>query len=252
MERELEATRGQDRMITNEAMFIVKDCLEMMAEAKSTLVHLDGIGSELLPSIVAWDGTTSIGYAMTTNPYMKTEHLNKAMGEVAGLMLEGWGATGLALVTEGYAREAMEEDESDCTNLAERFPHDRSVREALWVAYVGMDGDTCTGVMCFTQEVGRVVTYDDPMISDEDTRTFEIEGTLPHSLFTAFSRQRHPASKRTVYTESWDGDDEVSDDVLLNEDERTAMKIHKLGFSVYLDGHYPWISPTTYPDVSTN
>lgn len=234
-------------MSSSEATFIAKDCLQMMSEAKATLVHLDGIGTELLPSIVAWDGSTPIGYAMVMNPYLTTEHLRTLLSKVAVMMIDGWQATGLSIVTEGYMEVSMDAGDPVPYGLEERFPYDYSVGEAMWVAYVGDDGDTSTGVMGFMQDVGRVVRFSDPIISDEESDMFTISGTLPNVLWSAFSKVRHPSHLSSHPLSSYDDRDDES--VVMSGDLRTAMDIHRLGCSVYLDGYYPWLSPIVVPVI---
>lgn len=202
----------------------------MMAQAKSTLVSLDGIGSELLPALVAWHEGEAIGYAIAQNPHLPQRQLHQSLAFAAALMVTGWQADGIALVMEGYAKPAHLFTEAyDREGLAAQYPTNPDVFEALWVAYADIDGGTCMGVMCFHQHVGRIVTYEDPEFSrDDQLDVFLEDDTLPNIVYTAVNHLKPlPPPPRLSIQQCR---------------ERMAVEIHQLGFSVYLEGSEPWIA----------
>ena len=206
-----------------------------MAQAKSTLVSLDGIGAELLPALVAWSDGEPIGYAIVQNPYLPQRQLQRTLSFASALMVTGWHAEGVAIVMEGYAKPAHLFTETyDREGLAAQYPTDRSVFEALWAAYADSNGSACMGVMCFKQHVGRLVTYEDPEFSSEDQlETFLEDGSLPNIVHMAVS-QLSPLP--------------IPESLTIDECRaRIAIEIHQLGFSVYLDGHDPWIATSEWP-----
>ena len=225
------------------------DCLQMMAEAKSTLVKIDGIGSELLPAIAAWQDDEPIGYAIVQNPFATGPLTLTNLTIAARLMVSGWHADALAVVMEGYVEDANPFVDSNHKALAERFPTDNRIREALWVAYTNVKGDACMGITCFSQELGRTVKFDDPELSSDDQLDdFSEEGTIPHMLTKALKEvSPTPIPKHFTIDQCR---------------KRMAQEIHLLGFSVYLHGSedswvtfysdegdgLPWVPPD-YPDL---
>lgn len=221
----------------------------MMAEAKRTLVKIDGIGSELLPAIAAWHDDEPIGYAIVQNPFTTGPLTLTNLTIAARLMVSGWHANALAVVMEGYVEDANPFTDSNHKALAERFPTDTSIREALWVAYTNVKGESCMGIECFTQGVGRTVTFSDPELStDDQLDDFDLEGTIPYMLTKAL-REVKPTPIPKHFT-------------IDQCRKRMAQEIHLLGFSVYLHGSQdswvtiynneddgrPWVPPD-YPDL---
>lgn len=203
----------------------------MMAEAKSTLVSIDGIGTELLPALVAWVDEKIVGYAILQNPFMTGKMVHTALTLAAGMMVSGWHADALAITMEGYVEEASPFDNAneDGPSLASRFPTDPSIQEALWVAYASRSGDACMGVACFTQDVGRRVRFDDPTFSRSDQLDdFDEVGSIPWIIKNAETEV-----KPTPFPEGMSAD---------TCRKRMAAEIHQLGFTVHLDGNEPWIA----------
>lgn len=218
-------------MATEKAIAATSECLGMMAEAKSTLVSIDGIGSELLPALVAWVDDKVIGYAILQNPFMTGKMIHTALTLAAGMMVSGWHADALAVTMEGYVEEASPFDgaNEDGPSLASRFPTDPSIQEALWVAYASRSGDACMGVSCFTQGVGRVVRFEDPTFSRPDQLDdFNQAGSIPGIVKNALMEIKPTPFPKGTPAELCR--------------KRMAIEIHQLGFSVYLDGNEPWIA----------
>lgn len=209
-----------------------------MAEAKATLVSVDGIGAELLPALLAWDAHDEpIGYCIIQNPHVTMTQLYRNLTLAAGLMVTGWHAHALAITTESYVEptspfepnnttQPNTNNQHDTRSLAERYPTDPTVQEALWVAYTNNHHDHCMGVMTMQQHVGRRVTFGEPTYSDLDQHDeFDTPGTLQHILAAALALPRlalpegHP---------------------LHTARRRIAAEIHKLGFTVYLDNDPNW------------
>jgi hypothetical protein len=225
----------EDASLT-QAELLTLDCLNMMAEAKSTLVRIDGIGTELLPTIVAYEGTAAIGYAMLHSPPTSPLAFMRSIGTVAGLMVAGWHATGLAIVLESYAETSEPfSPPPEGTSLAERFATDTTVEEALWVAFADRLGGKSMGVTTYHQTIGRIVTYDEPILSTPEQNTdFEVEGSIPHLLCYHLSNtQSKPAPT----------------DATLDECRSAiAARIHQLGYAVYLPDDTIWGSSQLHTD----
>jgi hypothetical protein len=217
-------------MPSDKALLATRECLAMMAEAKQALVSADGIGSELLPALIAWDNETPIGYAIVQNPHVgKLTHTNLTLA--AGLMVSGWHANGLAVAMEGYVEDAspFTTNNGDGPSLASRFPTDHTIDEALWVAYANKDDEACMGVMTFKQQVGRIVAFDEPDFSrDHQLDDFSEPGSVPDIVVRALTTiEPQPMPKSATVDQCR---------------QRIAIEIHKLGFSVYLDGSEPWVA----------
>lgn len=205
--------------------------LDLMAEAKSTLVHMDGIGSELHPTLLAWEGTTPIGYAMLHDWPPSPAAFMRLLAIAAGLMVNGWHATGLAICLESYAENAdpFIPPNEPHHSLASRYATDPSIQEALWVAYADRLGDMSMGVTTYTQTVPRTVIYDDPVLSSiEQHQDFDTEGTLPHLLrATLATHPSRPAPKGATIAACR---------------HAISAHIHQLGFAVFLPGEPEWQS----------
>lgn len=218
-------------MISDKAVAATNDCLRLMAEAKQTLVSADGIGSELLPAIIAWSGDQIIGYAILQNPFATGKMIHTSLTIASRLMRVGWHADALAITMEGYVQEASPfTQDYDGPSLASQFAMDTSIREALWVAYADVDGHRCMGVACFHQDVGRVVRFDDPTFSRNDQlEDFKESGTIPFIVTDALSSMEPMEVPKSLSIELCR--------------KRMAVEIHQLGFSVYLDhDDESWIS----------
>jgi len=208
---------------------IALSCLELMASAKAHIVEVDGIGAELMPSLLAFEGHDLIGYATLHTPPVSPAHFVRLLAEVAGLMVTGWHATGLALVMESYAEEAApfgEEGGYDLS-LADRFATDPLVKEALWCAYCDRLGSMAMGVMLYHQTVGRIVEFGEKILSDDTQHdVFDTEDTLLWMMRQHLSFQ---TSKEIPTSSSLE---ECRDAV--------AGQIHRMGFAVYLDESSLW------------
>ena len=215
------------------AIAATTECLSMMAEAKSALVKVDGIGSELLPAIAAFSRGEAIGYAILQNPFVTPKMIHTSLTIASRLMVAGWHADALAIAMEGYVESADPFIDNATSGLAQRFPTDPTVSEALWVAYAGKAEGTCMGVSCFTQEVGRVVRFDDPDVStDEQLDDFNDKGSIPNILVEAL----HEVEPTTI-----------PKNFTIDEcRKRMAVEIHMLGFMVYLSTGESW--STNYDD----
>jgi len=222
---------------TDPATNAVASCLTLLSTAKTQLVKADGIGSELLPTVIGWEGNNVIGYAILHEPPATTNHLYRTIAQAAGLMVTGWHATGLAISTEGYCAPANpfpDADSDTATHLAERYPTDPTINEALWVAYADRLGNAAMGVLTFQQHVGRTVTYDDPVYTSPDQLgDFDVKGTLPYVLRSAFTNLNPTPLPANAS--------------LQNCREVIAEHIHHLGFTVYLDGSDYWTIPAQPP-----
>lgn len=205
--------------------------LDLMAHAKSTLVHLDGIGTELQPTLTAWEGTTPIGYAMLHNGPPTPLALARTLAVAAGLMVNGWHATGLALCLESYAENAnpFTPPDEPSPPLATRYATDPTIHEALWVAYADRLGATSMGLTTYTQTVGRTVTYDKPILSTPDQHhEFDLNGTFPHLLRTALATHpSRPAPQGATI-------DACRHSI--------SARIHQLGYTVHLPDNPDWQS----------
>lgn len=240
------------------------ECLSIMAEAKRTLVALDGIGAELFPALLAWDEHSApIGYCMVQNQHVTPVHLHRTLSMAAGLMVTGWHASALAITTESYVEPTTMFDptiatidpieptnthissahpsmqgrtpEEDTRSLAERYPTDPTVHEALWVAYTDTDEDHCMGIMTMHQGLGRTVTFDDPTFSDPDQHEdFDTPGTLQHILAAALALPRLALPRLAS----------PPDVILADARRRIAAELHKLGLTVYLDEDPMWNTRT--------
>lgn len=179
---------------TNPVQKALTQSLAMVCEAKAALVASNGIGSELFPAIIAFEGDIPIGYAMLTDPPPSGIGIYRRIGEAAGLMVAGWHATALALALESYAEEKapFENDQQSGTTLAERYTHDPAVREALWVAYANQLGDVGMGVVTYTQQLGRRIETDAPTLSDPTQHAdFDEPGTYPNLIRSALTTLEH-------------------------------------------------------------
>lgn len=207
---------------------ITLHCLTLMAEAKSALVHLDGIGTELLPTLVAYEGEDPIGYAMLHNPPLTPVAFLRSIGQVASLMVAGWHATALAICLESYAEtETPFSPPPEGISLASRYATDPTIQEALWVATATRLGNTSMGITIYHQTVGRIVNYEPPILSTPDqNEDFHTTGTIPHLIkWHLGATQSKPAP----------------DGVTIHEC-RTAIaaRIHQLGYTVYLPDDPTW------------
>lgn len=208
----------------------------MMAEAKSALVKVDGIGSELLPAITAFSHGEPIGYAIFQNPFVTPKMIHTSLTIASRLMVSGWHADALAIAMEGYVENADPFVDNAVRGLAERFPTDPSVSEALWVAYAGKREGTCMGVACFKHDVGRVVRFETPDLStDEQLDDFHQSGSIPYIVMEAL-QEVEPTTIPKNFTI-----DECR--------RRMAVEIHMLGFMVYLATGESW--SLEYDDSNT-
>lgn len=203
-------------------------CLALIAEAKTALVAIDGIGTELLPSVLAYEGNRIIGYAILHNLPSTPQHLYQTLSQAVGLMVTGWHATGLALAIEGYTEnDAHFEEGNNKPSLASRYPTDSTINEALWCAYTDRLGNSAMGVITYTQTVGRTVIYDEPTITDTNQlETFDETGTLPNLLRRALTHlgpHPHPPNSNEQTCR-----------------ELIADTIHSLGYSVVIEGSEYW------------
>jgi len=179
---------------TNPVQTAVIQSLAMVCEAKAALVASNGIGSELFPAIIAFEGDIPIGYAMLTDPPPSGIGIYRRIGEAAGLMVAGWHASALALALESYAEERAPfgDDHKSSATLAERYVHDRGVREALWVAYANQLGEVGMGVVTYTQHFGRRIETDAPTLSDPTQHAdFDEPGTYPNLIRSALTTLEH-------------------------------------------------------------
>lgn len=215
------------------AIEAVNECLNIASEAKTAIVAIDGIGSELSPTLFAWDGTTLLGYAMLTDHPIDTTIATTRLTQAAGLLVTGWHATSLALVLEGYAQPTtVFTHPRDAADLAARFPTDPTVVEAIWAAYTNGTDDRCLALRPYRIGIGRTVSYD---TTTHDTRApdqvgdYTTPGTLPHILETALTTLEHQPIPRNATIGSCR--------------QVIAGIIHRLGFSVRLD-----TPDTNYPD----
>lgn len=205
----------------------------IMAEAKSALVKIDGIGTELLPAIAAWSNGEPIGYAILQNPFVTPKMIHTSLTIASRLMVSGWHADALAIAMEGYVEDADPFVDNAVRGLAERFPTDPTISEALWAAYAHVNGDVCMGVSCFKHEVGRVVKFQDPELSkDDQLDDFNETGSIPNILVSALHEvEANP----------------VPDHFTIEQcRKRMAVEIHLLGFTVYLTSGESWV--THYED----
>jgi hypothetical protein len=218
----------QDNSIS-EPDLIVLSCLELMASAKEHAVKVDGIGTELMPSIIAFEGHDLIGYATLHVPPVSPNHFIRLLSEAAGMMVTGWHATGIAVVMESYA-EALEpfgEEGGYDISLADRFATDPLVQEALWCAYSDRLGSMGMGVTMYKQTVGRIVEFGEKVLSDETQHdVFDEEDTL---LWTIRQHLALLTSKP------------IPEGITLEEcRDAVAGQIHRTGFAVYVDESSLW------------
>jgi hypothetical protein len=165
--------------------------LAILTEAKAALVATDGIGSELAPALIAYDGTHPIGYTLLTEPPLTPTGIYRRIGEATGLLIAGWHATGIALALESFAETATPFTDTT-SNLAERFATDHNIQEAIWVAYADQLGNDAMGVITYQQTVGRKVHFDEPTLSRTDQHQhFQQQGTYPHLLRTTIKHIEH-------------------------------------------------------------
>jgi hypothetical protein len=224
-------------MPSDVAIAATTECLTMMAEAKSALVKIDGIGSELLPAIVAWSHGEPIGYAILQNPFVTPKMIHTSLTIATRLMVSGWHADALAITMEGYVENADPFVDNMVRGLAQRFPTDSSVSEALWTAYANVDNEFCMGVSCFKQDVGRIVRFDDPELSSDDQlEDFHEQGSIPNIIVSALKETTPtPIPKQFTIEECR---------------KRMAIEIHMLGFMVYMTTGDSWM--TEYEDDPLN
>jgi hypothetical protein len=214
----------------------ISECLDIASEAKATIVNIDGIGSELAPTLFAWDDTTLLGYAMLTDHPIDVPIATTRLTQAAGLLVTGWHATSLALVLEGYAQpDTVFTHPRNAADLAARFPTDPTITEAIWAAYTNGNDQHCLALRPYRIGIGRTVSYDN---TTYDTRTpehvgdYTTEGTLPHILETALTTLEPTPIPRNATIGSCR--------------QVIAGIIHRLGFSVRLD-----TPDTNYPDPFT-
>ena len=208
---------------------IALSCLELMASAKAHVVKMDGIGTELMPSLIAFEGHDLIGYATLHVPPVSPTHFTRLLAEAAGLMVTGWHATGLALVMESYAEaaEPFGEEGGYDLSLADRFVTDPLVEEALWCAYSDRLGSMAMGVILYKQTVGRIVDFGEKVLSaDYQHDVFDEEDTLLWMI------RQHLALQTSKEIPTSSSLEECRDAV--------AGQIHRMGFAVYVDESSLW------------
>ena len=218
------------------AIHNVNECLDIVSDAKATLVDIDGIGSELPATLFAWDDTTLIGYAMLTDHPLDSSIATTRLTQAAGLLVTGWHATALALTLEGYAQpDTVFTQPREARDLAASFPTDPTIVEALWAAYTNGTDDHCLAVRPYRIGIGRTVTYDPTTYDTRPTsqvKDYTTPGTLPNIIETALTTLEPTPIPRNATIGSCR--------------QVIAGIIHRLGFSVRLD-----TPETNYPDPFT-
>lgn len=207
-------------------------CLHLGAQAKASLVTTDGIGSDLLPTLAAYsDPNTIIGYAILHDLPPVPQMTYRRLTQAAGMMVTGWHATGLALIMESYVEANDNPFASDTdTSLAQRFPTDPTVDEALWAAYTDHHHNDAMGITTYHQHVGRKVTFDDPILANPDQLgEFDSPGELPNLLRQALTLDPEPYPAGSPIS--------TCHSII-------AEHIHRLGYSVFIDGNSYWAVPT--------
>lgn len=156
---------------------------------KEKLVSDNGIGSDCSPSIYAFDDCDELlGFAML---YTAAESREDQFGRCAGvliLMREGWHASTLVVVLEGYL--ATQEDPPDVTgsSLAERYAAgDGTVFETVSLIYRDVDGVSFVRSMPYRQVLGRRVEWLDEFERNESGIG---EGGYPGALRRVFEEVR--------------------------------------------------------------
>jgi hypothetical protein len=169
----------QNVVMAMNLLALVDDAVFDAMVAKEEVVSEDGIGAELVPTLIAWGadgallGTASLDDRLDSLPQHQTVLL-------AGVrvMREGWGASVVALLAEAYTSTRSTDDGR---SLAERFVSDPSVQECLTLVLVNELGEAALSVLPFKVGLGRTVEW-----GEEQRRLFEAPD-MPNAslLYTA-------------------------------------------------------------------
>ena len=153
-------------------MFDASECVEFVAclvrEAKETLVSVDGIGSDLAPSVFAFGADGScLGWAQMVSGSVDVDDQFERLAGVSALMRSGWHACGVLFCVEGFMRVG-DGDGSD-VSLVELFAAgDRGVEECLSLVFGDEFGGVSVCSLPYRQELGRRVLWLDDVRRDED------------------------------------------------------------------------------------
>jgi len=129
--------------------------LEIGMEGKQTLITEEGVGSDLLPSIFAFDAWGQpLGYGIHVDAG-ETGTFEALMNATA-VMRRAWGCETVVYMVEGYTAPS---GSSDQRSLQLRFPTDPDVHECLTAQAVCSDGSTAHAVQPYTVGVGRLVHW---------------------------------------------------------------------------------------------
>lgn len=129
--------------------------LDMGMEGKQILVTEEGIGSELLPSIFAFDAWGQpLGYGIHVDTAGTGTF--EALMNATAVMRRAWGCETVVYLVEGYTAPG---GSSDQRTLQERFPTDKDVHECLTAQSVCSDGSVAHAVQPYTLGAGRIVHW---------------------------------------------------------------------------------------------
>lgn len=148
----------------------IEQTAEIVKRSKQVIVHRDGIGAEIAPFIVAFDGDEAmIGFAQISYP-AKT-HLDKyrRIAAAAYIMRTVWHAKKILIVMEGFvARRGLDDPAPQANDLPVRYANgDKSVNECLSI--VGHDANDRSYALTlpYTIGLGRVLNWiDDAAYTD--------------------------------------------------------------------------------------
>lgn len=143
--------------------------LEMGMEGKQVLITEEGVGSDLLPSIFAFDAWGQpLGYGIHVDA--GDTGTFEALMNATAVMRRAWGCETVVYMVEGYTAPS---GSSDQRSLQLRFPTDKDVYECLTAQAVCSDGSVAYAVQPYTVGVGRIVHWKERAVrlSDPDDMT---------------------------------------------------------------------------------
>ena len=129
--------------------------LDMGKDGKQVLLTEEGIGSELLPSIFAFDAWGQpLGYGIHADPGGTGTF--EALMNATAVMRKAWGCETVVYLVEGYTAPSGSDDQR---SLQLRFPTDKDVHECLTAQAVCADGSVAHAVQPYTLGSGRRVNW---------------------------------------------------------------------------------------------
>lgn len=149
---------------------VIEQTAEIVKRSKQLLVHRDGIGAEIAPVIIAFDGNSEmIGFAQISHPAKTLLDKYRRIAAAAYIMRTTWHAKKIVIVMESYvAKRNLGDPAPEAKDLAVRYANgDKSVNECLSVIGHDANGTGYAMTIPYTIGLGRIVDWiDDVAYSD--------------------------------------------------------------------------------------